>query len=251
MNRLSDLEPKLPEPKPAEDSERSRPRGGRPPNAMAGEVEERLLEAARSVFLERGYEGATFEQIAEVARAGKATLYARYASKEALFIAVMKRGIDRTLRFLEDVPSTAKLGDRLAMAGGVVLDRCLSMEVLSLMRVVIAEAPRFPVLAARCDENGRRRAIAAVARIIMAGAGNCQRDMATEPPPQAVEAARRFMDMVFAPMVLRGLFGEDLEILRQGAPTHIARAIALATDASGAIFGMRDESDEAVGSPNI
>src|SRR5271170_2122149 len=64
---------------------------GRPPRALAGEVEERILDAAKKVFLERGFEGASVDEIADVARAGKPTIYARFPGKEALFAAVMAR----------------------------------------------------------------------------------------------------------------------------------------------------------------
>ncbi len=234
----------LSKPNQSDDSERPRSRGGRPSNAMAGEVEERLLEAARSVFLARGYEGATFEQIAETARAGKATLYARYASKEALFIAVMVRNIDSRLRLLEDVPSSAPLRERLEFAGRVMVEKCLSSEVLSLLRLVVAAAPRFPALAELADENGRVRAMHALARIMAAGHPE---NIAREPPREAIDAAGHFMNVVFAPMLLRGLLGGDLEILQREATAHIAYAIELATDPSGAIFGMRDHdpTDEA------
>ena len=66
-------------------------RSGRPPRALAGEVEERILDAARKVFLERGLEGASIDEIADVAHAGKPTIYARFPGKEALFAAVMLR----------------------------------------------------------------------------------------------------------------------------------------------------------------
>ena len=46
-------------------------RFGRPPKDLAGAVGERILEAARKVFLDRGFEGASIEEIAEAARSGK------------------------------------------------------------------------------------------------------------------------------------------------------------------------------------
>ena len=66
-------------------------RSGRPPRELAGEVEERILDAAAKVFLKRGFEGASVDEIADVARAGKPTIYARFPGKEALFAAVMAR----------------------------------------------------------------------------------------------------------------------------------------------------------------
>src|SRR5258708_164387 len=68
-------------------------RSGRPPNELAGEVEERILDAARKVFLNRGFEGASIEEIAGVARSGKPTIYARFHDKKALFTAAVTRYI--------------------------------------------------------------------------------------------------------------------------------------------------------------
>src|SRR5262245_18590603 len=67
---------------------------GRPPLELAGEVEARILDAAHRVFRERGLGGASIDEIAGQARAGKPTIYARYPSKEALFTAVLVRNTD-------------------------------------------------------------------------------------------------------------------------------------------------------------
>src|ERR1700752_1476437 len=64
-------------------------RFGRPPKEFAGEVDARILDAARKVFVERGFEGASIDEIAEAARSGKPTIYARFRDKRALFIAMV------------------------------------------------------------------------------------------------------------------------------------------------------------------
>ena len=46
-------------------------RYGRPPRGHAGRVEERILDAAGRVFLEHGFQGASVDEIAEAASAGK------------------------------------------------------------------------------------------------------------------------------------------------------------------------------------
>ena len=51
-------------------SVRAAVRLGRPPKELEGEVEERILNAARKVFLERGFEGASVDEIAMAARSG-------------------------------------------------------------------------------------------------------------------------------------------------------------------------------------
>src|ERR1700757_3146226 len=81
-------------------------RFGRPPKKLAGAVEKRILDAARKVFLERGFEGASIDEIAAVARAGKPTIYARFRDKRALFAGVVTRDIvARIEQFQGDVPT--------------------------------------------------------------------------------------------------------------------------------------------------
>src|SRR5258706_4783372 len=97
-------------------------RFGRPPKELAGKVEERILDAARKVFLERGFEGASIDEIAEVARSGKPTIYARFRDKRALFTAVVKREIlSRMTEFKAEVPTGATLEYRLANVASILL----------------------------------------------------------------------------------------------------------------------------------
>src|SRR4051812_7296824 len=58
----------------------------------AGEAtRERILEAAKEEFAERGLAGARINRIAEEAHASKERLYAYFPSKEGLFAAVIER----------------------------------------------------------------------------------------------------------------------------------------------------------------
>src|SRR6059058_875195 len=56
-----------------------------PQEAPARAREEEILRAASDVFTEKVFHGATMLDVASRAHASKATLYARYPSKEALF----------------------------------------------------------------------------------------------------------------------------------------------------------------------
>src|ERR1700745_1503344 len=87
---------------------RGRPtvRSGRPRRELVGEVDERILDAARHVFLERGLSGAIVTETATLARAGKPTIYARFPSKEALFTAVVMRNVSAVVgRFEGHAPT--------------------------------------------------------------------------------------------------------------------------------------------------
>src|ERR1700756_2179714 len=98
-------------------------RSGRPRRELAGEVDERILDAARRVFLERGLAGASIDEIAAIARASKPTIYARYSDKEALFAAVVMRNVATTIEQFESVvPAGTTIEDRLADAAATLLN---------------------------------------------------------------------------------------------------------------------------------
>src|ERR1700749_2528258 len=58
---------------------------GRPPAAKAAETRKRILRAAREVFSERGYDGATFQAIAVRADLTRPAINHYFSSKRALY----------------------------------------------------------------------------------------------------------------------------------------------------------------------
>ncbi|WP_375291245.1 TetR/AcrR family transcriptional regulator [Qipengyuania sp.] len=215
-----------------------RRRGGRPPASWAGEVDRRILDAATQLFLRDGYDATSFDRIAARANAGKASLYARYSTKQELFTAVVRRMVDRTLLPSVDVPSHLPTEERLRETGHRLLEHALVPEAVALMRVCMSIAPRMPDLARLVDRIGREGGIAQVARAI---AG---REATPERLAQARPAAEQFIDMVFVPHQMRALIGDDRELLRETAPRRVNDAIALLRD-SGKLIA----SEEAVGDP--
>lgn len=67
-------------------SERRPTRARRPPR---DEVRRRILAAATEVFLERGFGGATVEEIAAAAGFSKGAVYSNFDDKDALFLALV------------------------------------------------------------------------------------------------------------------------------------------------------------------
>jgi AcrR family transcriptional regulator len=214
-------------------------RSGRPPREHAGRVEERILDAAGRVFLERGFQGASVDEIAEAASAGKPTIYARYPSKQALFTAVVERLVRRNTSLYALSCAGDSIEERLDALAGIILTRILAPETIGLIRVAVAEARRFPDLATSVSCMGRQRQIDAVATFLgeLAGSG----ELGASPAFAAEklhETARRFLDLAVLPMLMRALFGEDLAILRAEIEPHASRSVAFFLAACGYGSGL-------------
>jgi AcrR family transcriptional regulator len=195
-----------------------RGRGGRPPAASAGDVEARLLAAATRLFLERGYDGTSCDQVALDARAGKASIYARYANKAALFTAVIDRMLARSFA-QDDVDANKPLDARLAAIGVRILEDGLHADALALLRLLLAELPRLGDTGLRADRLFWQAGIRRVCKAITL------RDAGPDDPAMAPAAA--FIDAVLAPPLMRALLGEAVPPLLAAAPARIAAAIAM------------------------
>jgi AcrR family transcriptional regulator len=190
-----------------------------------GEVEERILDAAARVFLDRGFEGASVDEIAEVARAGKPTIYARFPGKEALFTTVMARNAREIARSFESVaPTGATLEERLASIGIGTLRKLLAAKTVGLIRVAVAEARRFPDVAASVSRMGREQVAEAVAQLL--GELAEPEKLPALAADRRVVTARHFIELTLLPMLMRALFGESLTALRAEIAPHVARAVA-------------------------
>ncbi|GAA4266786.1 TetR/AcrR family transcriptional regulator [Frondihabitans peucedani] len=103
-----------------------------------------ILRCALDVLAEEGYEGMTIEMVAARAKAGKATLYRRWASKNDLVIdavACMKKG-DQTL---ESIPDTGSLrGDLVGMIRPHSIDDAeKKLRVMSGLASLLAKNPEL------------------------------------------------------------------------------------------------------------
>jgi AcrR family transcriptional regulator len=203
-------------------------RVGRPPRQSAGEVDARILGAARRVFLDRGLAGASIDEIASIARAGKPTIYARFANKEALFTAVMLSNVAATAaRFEGHVPTGSTLDARLASLGAAIVFWILAGDIVPVMRVGISEARRLPDLAINVHLTARRRGEEIVGKLLAEAA---QSDplgaLPAFAPERLATTTRFFIDLVVWPILTRALFGEKLKDLRAEVEPDVARSVA-------------------------
>jgi AcrR family transcriptional regulator len=112
-----------------------------------------MLHAAKAVFLEVGFERASMDRIAEQAGTTKRTLYAHFANKDNLFLAVFDFVLELQADHLKEpahyAPGTE---EALVQFCAHLLQTVLSSKPLRLCRLGITEAERFPQGAERLHE---------------------------------------------------------------------------------------------------
>jgi TetR/AcrR family transcriptional repressor of mexJK operon len=143
-------------------------RRGRPTQAEAKALDERLRAAAVSIFLENGYDGTTMEAVADAASITKRTLYARYPDKHALFVSVIPWALSRLKeRHTEDAPAGDDLAAALTAVGRGAIARVVDPDTIRLRRMAMYESARFPEFAQSAESmmySAQVRAVVAVLR---------------------------------------------------------------------------------------
>src|SRR6266516_1392443 len=122
-------------------------------HARAQQTRERLRAAAHRLFLQQGYLATSIDAIlAEAGISSKETLYRHYANKEALFIDVLSHltleqpGFSEKLAVLPAPHDLLSLRQALTHLSREILSMMSQPGYLPLVRMIIAEAPRFPQL---------------------------------------------------------------------------------------------------------
>lgn len=156
-----------------EESRRARRSGGRPTHDAAVRRDQRVLDAAADLFLSRGFDLASLDTVADTAAISKATLYTRFGDKRQLFIAVLRREIERWLAPLStDVEAVMAAGEpgeieaTLLEIGRQMTRRSLEPRAVAVGRVISMQAAVFPELAQLAHQEGWLRAVAVVARLL-------------------------------------------------------------------------------------
>ncbi len=184
---------------------------------------ERLLEAAATVFARCGFGGASVDEIVEEAGLSKGAVYANFASKEALFLALLDRCLDEEEQALGEIFARERtLAAQIAAVGrwapGLV-GQPLEWRLL---------ATEFWLHAARHPEVGRalaaryRRQRATAARLI----DGAYRRMGRTPPAPVEDLAAAVIALqnglaqraaVDPEAIHAGLYGSMLTLLLGGA----------------------------------
>jgi TetR/AcrR family transcriptional repressor of mexJK operon len=107
---------------------------------------EAILEAARAVFLESGYAGATIDAVVERSGGSKATVYALFGNKEGLFRALISDWAEGFADAFRTVAPGSSVDQSLRSLGRTVLEQFLTHERLAIFRLMVGESGRRPEL---------------------------------------------------------------------------------------------------------
>lgn len=210
---------------PSEAPNRAR---GRPKLEDVAAIENRLLDVALAEFTAHGYGGTSMARIVKAAGVSKTTLYSRYASKEALFRAIIRHQIERLaasshLRARTGLPDLER---GLITYANSALEFSLRGDMLEVNRLIYSESQRFPELgiaAAEASEMGIAQICGFIEQCAEADGIPCQN-------PRAV--AETFI------FVLRGWYGHIM--LRNRGVSRSAREKWVASAVNTLIAGRRD-----------
>jgi AcrR family transcriptional regulator len=115
--------------------------------SSAQKKQSRILEVASELFIERGYDEVSLDDILERVGGSKTTLYSYYGGKEGLFSAIVHASCKRKLAPLMELEVT-----HLDPASGLTAIARLFLSLVSdpsgqaFYRMMIAESARFPKL---------------------------------------------------------------------------------------------------------
>lgn len=126
-----------------------------------------ILEAAAEIFLRHGFLGTSMDEVAARAAVSKQTVYKQFASKETLFVAIVRSMTDpaagRVQGEMRDPHDREQLAAELLAYAERQLAIVMTPRLMQLRRVVIGEAVRFPELGKALHDGGPGRAIAGLA----------------------------------------------------------------------------------------
>jgi len=131
------------------------------------EKRQRILDAALQVFADTGYSGASMDAIAAKAGLTKPTLYNHFASKDALFSAMMAAPRDVMLLAF-DADAGKHYVDQLHAFAWSYASTVMRPDFLSLARLTIAEAHRFPQVGQDYQQSGPDKVLAGLMDFMIA-----------------------------------------------------------------------------------
>lgn len=123
-----------------------------------------IVVAAEDLFLTKGFEAVSMDEIAERAGVSKRTVYSHFGSKEDMFVALLECKCSSVREnVVETADNEAPIDETLVCFGIAFLAMIFNEESLKLFRILAAQSYNFPDLGRRFYEAGPDRSAEAMA----------------------------------------------------------------------------------------
>ncbi|MBG51680.1 MAG: TetR/AcrR family transcriptional regulator [Alphaproteobacteria bacterium] len=130
-----------------------------------------ILSAALNLFCDQGYEATRLEDVADAAGVSKATIYLYFENKEDLLFALIRENIvpmvEQTISQMENF--TGIPSDFLRMKAQSLGPLLLHSNHGAILKLVVAEARRFPEIAEYFRTEVPERGLTHLAKLIQKG----------------------------------------------------------------------------------
>lgn len=138
--------------------------------ARSAERRDAILAAALEEFAANGFAGTRLDDIAQRANVAKGTIYLYFADKETLFQELLRAMFAPIVAALENIPkSDAPTREIMERMIGLFVQDVLGTRRKDVIRLVIAEGPRFPKLAEFHYREVLSRVMAAMSALMARG----------------------------------------------------------------------------------
>lgn len=197
-----------------------------------GAKRRQIMDGARTVFLNEGFDGASMNDIARVAGVSKGTLYVYFDSKEQLFEALIREDRKQQAERLVFCGEPGDARELLCGFGRRLIEMMTRPEMIAHVRIVIAATGKFPRLGRAFYEAGPCHGVAnlesQLRKLMAAGALEI---------PDPERAARQFIDMCKSGIFNAVLFGAVETV----SSDEIDRNVESAADVFLRAYGVQPE----------
>jgi len=176
--------------------------GIQPPQALVGRKVETVTSAARALFLDQGFSATSMDAIAGAAGVSKATLYAYFPSKEALFASLIMAECDSLQRHLPLLDLSDGLYTALRKFAHQYVRVFIERKDVIVVRIIANESSRFPELGRLFYESGPLAMIRRLARFLDEAKANGLLEF-----DDSIMTATQFLSLVRGEHPLRTVLG--------------------------------------------
>ena len=120
-----------------------------------------ILNVASDIFLEKGYAGASVNEMYRRSRISKETFYRYFKNKEHLFLAVIDKELEsywKQLAILDNVPDDQDPETTLGTVGSELVRYLFARRILALRQLIFSECARHPRIGELYFNHGPNRA---------------------------------------------------------------------------------------------